>query len=57
VRGQVVLEAGHLTERFVADVADKGLVTGVDAHVLAEDVLGLEGLLADLAGVLGAAVG
>jgi len=24
VRGQVVLEAGHLTERFVADVADKG---------------------------------
>ncbi len=55
VRGQMVLEAGHLTEGLGADVADEGLVARVYAHVLAQDVLRLEGLLADVAGVLGVA--
>lgn len=55
MRGQMVLEAGHLAEGLGADVAYEGLVASVDAHVLAQDVLGLEGLLADFAGVLGVA--
>ena len=55
MRGQMVLEAGHLAEGLGADVAHEGLVAGVDAHVLAQDVLGLDGLVADFAGVLGAA--
>ncbi len=52
----VVLEAGHLTEGLVAQVAHERLVARVYAHVLPQYVLGLEGLLANVTRVLEVAV-
>lgn len=56
VGGQMVLKTGHLAEGLGANVAYEGLVAGVDSHVLSQDVLRLERLLADFTGVLGVAV-
>ena len=54
VRGQMVLETGHLTERLVANVTAERLVARVYAHVLPQYVLCLESLLTYVTRVFGA---
>ena len=52
MRGQMILETGHLTEALVTNVAAEGLVARVNAHVLPQDILRFERLLANLAHIL-----